>query len=88
MPSKHSSARAGNGRADHAVIAMLKEDHAQLKSAFDEFAKLHKQHDEKACAELARRACEALRAHAELEEQLFYPAARELLDDEDMMEEA
>ena len=88
MPSKHSSARAGNGRADHAVIAMLKEDHAQLKGAFDEFAKLHKQRDEKACAELARRTCAALKAHAELEEQLFYPAARELLDNEDMMEEA
>ena len=82
MPSRH------NGRADHAVIAMLKGDHAELKKAFDAFEKLHKQQDEEACAELARHTCQALKAHAELEEQLFYPAARELLDEDDMMEEA
>jgi hemerythrin-like domain-containing protein len=82
MPSRH------NGRADHAVIAMLKGDHVELKKAFDAFEKLHKQQDEEACAELARHTCQALKAHAELEEQLFYPAARELLDENDMMEEA
>ena len=91
MPSKPTSSRSSkssSNRPDRAVIALLKEDHAEVNKAFKEFEKLHEQQDEAACAELVRETCAALKAHAELEEQLFYPAARELLDDEDLLEEA
>lgn len=76
-------------RTDRAGIALLKEDHAQVKKAFAEFEKLHERGDEEACAAIVHRTCAALKAHSELEEELFYPAVRELLDDaQDILDEA
>jgi len=39
-------------------------------------------------AELAARICAALTVHAQIEEEIFYPAVREAIDDEDLMDEA
>jgi hemerythrin superfamily protein len=35
-----------------------------------------------------RQICNALRAHAEIEEQIFYPAVRDAIEQEDLMDEA
>lgn len=32
--------------------------------------------------------CEALTVHAQIEEEIFYPAAREAIDDDDLLDEA
>ena len=69
------------------AIEMLKEDHEKVKKAFKEFEKLDRE-DTEAAQQLVQTVCEDLKVHTTLEEEIFYPAAREALEDEDIMNEA
>ena len=69
------------------AIEMLKADHDKVKKAFKEFEKLP--HDDKEAArQLVETVCEDLKVHTTLEEELFYPALREAIEDEDLLNEA
>lgn len=57
---------------DHA-IAILKQDHETVKKLFDEFESTH---DLKERQRIAKHAIEELKIHAEIEENIFYPAVR------------
>jgi hypothetical protein len=63
---------------------MLKEDHQRVKQMFDRFERAQSSTKE----ELARTICEELKVHAQLEEELFYPAVRDAIDDDELIEEA
>lgn len=72
------------------AIVLLKSDHADVKKCFKEYDKLAKND---ASAEdksaLANKICQMLTVHAQIEEEIFYPAARELLgEDESLVDEA
>ena len=67
------------------VIALLKADHAEVKKLFADFKNSDDQ-DEK--SEIAERICQMLTVHAACEEELVYPAAREVLDDPTLIPEA
>jgi hemerythrin superfamily protein len=54
---------------------------------FKEFEKLHKKQEE-GKEELVQQICKELTIHTQLEEEIFYPAAREAIDDDDLMNEA
>ena len=69
------------------AIDMLKHDHDRVERAFREFEKMDRQ-DAEACRRLIRLACEELKMHSVLEEEVFYPALREAIGDEDMLNEA
>ena len=69
------------------AISLLTEDHQQVKKMFQQFDKL-KDDEEDEKEELARKICAALTAHAAVEEEIFYPAVRAAIDDEDLMDEA
>ena len=69
------------------AIDLLKQDHERVEKAFKEFEKLDRQ-DAEACRRLIEGVCEALTMHTTLEEEIFYPAVREAIDDEDLMNEA
>jgi len=69
------------------AIELLKEQHDKVKKAFKEFEKLDRE-DNEAQQQLVQRVCEDLKLHTTLEEELFYPAAREAIDDEDILNEA
>jgi molecular chaperone DnaK (HSP70) len=69
------------------AVEILKEQHDKVKKAFKEFEKL-KREDTEAQQQLVQTACEDLKLHTTLEEELFYPALREAIDDEDIMNEA
>lgn len=86
--SGSSSASRSHTKARGEIISMLKDDHKRAKSAFREFEKLDQQGDTEACKALAERTCAELEVHADLEEQLFYPAVREAIHDDDLMNEA
>jgi hemerythrin superfamily protein len=66
------------------VLAMLRADHKKVKALFDDYedATPRKQQD------IAQTAIQELDVHAELEEELIYPAIREGIDDDDLMNEA
>jgi len=70
-----------------AAIEMLKEDHAKVKKAFKEFETLDRE-DAEACRQLVQTVCAELKVHTTLEEEIFYPAVREAIEDEDLMNEA
>jgi hemerythrin superfamily protein len=69
------------------AISLLTEDHQQVKKMFQQFDKL-KDDEEDEKEELARKICAALTAHATIEEEIFYPAVRAAIDDDDLMDEA
>jgi hemerythrin superfamily protein len=69
------------------AIDLLKEDHDKVKKAFKEFEKMDRS-DTATCQELIRTVCEDLRVHTMLEDEIFYPAVREAIEDEDIMNEA
>ena len=69
------------------VTEMLREDHEKVKDLFEEFENAEEE-DEK--LRIVRTALIELEIHATLEEEIFYPAVREHIeeDDEDTMDEA
>ena len=75
-------------RSKNDAIKLLTADHAKVKKMFKEFQKLSKKNDEAGKEELAGQICKELTVHAQLEEEIFYPAAREEIDDDDLMNEA
>jgi hemerythrin superfamily protein len=80
-----------SGRQDTDAIEMLKGDHKAVKALFKKFAALKDDADEGSDEEkvaVVRQICDALTVHAEIEEEIFYPAVREAIDDEDLMDEA
>lgn len=86
--SKSTGTRSKAAGATDAV-ALLKADHKEVQELFDEYDQLVE--DEEASAEerqqLAEQICAMLTVHAQIEEEIFYPAAREAVE-EDLMNEA
>src|SRR5581483_2260963 len=69
------------------AIELLKADHKQVKELFEEFEDAEEASEKE---NIAREAMKELRIHSVIEEEIFYPAARKALgqDDEQMMDEA
>lgn len=72
-----------NGKID--AIAQLEKDHAEVQQYFEQYENLKSDADKKA---LASKICAALKVHAQIEEEIFYPAAREATHDTDLLDEA
>jgi hemerythrin-like domain-containing protein len=70
------------------AIAMLKKDHKEVQDMFRQFEKMAGNGDHGDKAELVSRICNALKAHTELEEEIFYPAVRGAIEDDLLMDEA
>ena len=70
------------------AIALLKQDHRTVSQLFEEFADA----DEEEQSAIAQRVCQLLTVHAQIEEELLYPAAKECFDgdeeNEDLVNEA
>lgn len=69
------------------ILTDLIDDHKRVKKAFRDFKKLDESDDE-ARQQLVTQVLTELQVHAALEEELLYPAAREALDETDMLDEA
>ena len=69
------------------AIDMLKQDHDKVDKAFKEFEKMDRQ-DIESCRQVIKTVCEELKVHTTLEEEIFYPAVRGAIEDEDLMNEA
>jgi hemerythrin superfamily protein len=79
-----SARRRTNGKAMDA-IDLLKADHKEVKGWFKRYEKLH---DDGEKGELAARICNALTVHTQIEEEFFYPEAREETEEDDLLDEA
>jgi hypothetical protein len=69
------------------AIALLKADHKQVKQLFEDFEEAEESKEKES---IAREAMKELRVHSVIEEEIFYPAAREALqaDGEDTLDES
>jgi hemerythrin superfamily protein len=67
------------------ALALLKQDHREVEDYFEEYKDLD---DDDAKAALAEKICTALRVHTQIEEEIFYPAARQATGDDDLLDEA
>lgn len=70
------------------AIGMLKKDHQEVLEMFKKFEKMAEGGDDGDKAELVSQICNALKMHAQLEEEIFYPAVRAAIDEELLMDEA
>ena len=71
--------------ATNDAIALLKADHKEVSDMLEKFETARSTKEK-----LAQQICQALTVHAQIEEEIFYPAAREALGDEgkDLLDEA
>jgi len=69
------------------AIDLLRKDHAEVKKAFKQFEKA-KYKDPQACKDFLASICRDLEMHTTLEEEIFYPAVRGRIKDDDLMNEA
>jgi hemerythrin superfamily protein len=67
------------------ATALLMQDHAEVKAMFRQY---EMEEDKSIKAALATKICVALTAHAQIEEEIFYPAAGEALEDDGLVNEA
>jgi hypothetical protein len=79
-PSATSIALGGES-----AIAALKQDHRRVEGLFSEFEKAT---EDQRKQELVGKICAELNIHTQLEEEIFYPACREAIDDDELMDEA
>jgi len=71
------------------AVDLLDADHIAVKKLFTQFKKLSEAKapgDERKA--IADKICMELTVHAEIEEQIFYPSAREAIDDDALLDEA
>ena len=79
-----NAARASD-TAPSDAIALLESDHREVEGYFEQYEVRKIAEDKKG---LADKICAALRVHAQIEEELFYPAARKATKDNDLLDEA
>ena len=69
------------------AIELLKADHKEVKALFAKFEGLSDRSKVSKKA-VADQICEALTVHTQIEEEIFYPAVRKAIKDDDIMDEA
>jgi hemerythrin superfamily protein len=85
---KSTSTRSSAARTPD-VLKLLTQDHKEVKALFKDYEKLVKaEADENQKQALAEQICQMLTVHAQIEEELLYPAAYEALEEGDLVDEA
>lgn len=69
------------------AIELLKQDHKEVEAMFKSYDNLTDRSKSSKKA-LADQICDALLVHTQIEEEIFYPAVREAIKDDDLMDEA
>ena len=90
MPTRTTEASTSRGRAAKArsgrqsnALTLLKTDHEEVSALFEKYEKGKKRADARRKESLASQICQALTVHAQIEEEIFYPACREEVEGAD-----
>jgi hemerythrin-like domain-containing protein len=89
-PTKNSSSHADQsiGTTPDA-IKLLTADHREVKELFQRYqALVDHEEDDDIKLELAQQICGLLTVHAQIEEEIFYPAAQDAIKEPDLVDEA
>jgi hemerythrin-like domain-containing protein len=65
------------------ALELLKHDHREVDKLFSQYEDIKDGAEDPAKEELVSQICDALTVHAQIEETIFYPAARRALSQED-----
>jgi hemerythrin superfamily protein len=84
-PRGRASAPKGVRSSGADAISLLTADHREVDALFDAYEDANGPVEKKS---LADQICLALKVHTQLEEELFYPPAREKTGDTDLLDEA
>jgi hemerythrin superfamily protein len=79
-----SGRSAGGAPRAMDAIKLLKQDHREVEKLIGEFERARTPKK----AQIAEEICRQLSVHAQIEEEIFYPAARAALKSEDLVDEA
>ena len=85
MATRKGKKKSATRRTATDAISLLKADHRQVEQWFEAFEKTKSDAKKQ---DLAARICQALKVHATIEEEIFYPAFLEATEDKDMHHEA
>ena len=85
--SRSSRAKVDSRTKTDDAIALLTADHDKVRKLFKSFESLTEAKVDKK-VELVAEICAELTVHATIEEEIFYPAAREALEEQDLLDEA
>jgi hypothetical protein len=87
MPNDRKSPPGGSrsSRRTPDALRLLKDDHARVQSMFNQYEKLESDAEKE---DLAATICSEIKLHASMEEQIFYPAVRRAIEDQEIMNEA
>ena len=83
MPRRAASRAPSRSKPD--AIALLKQDHRTVEDLFE---KAEKARDSERKQALVRQICTELMIHATVEEEIFYPACKEQIEEEDVLDES
>jgi len=86
--SSGSSDKSSSTTRGKDAFSLLTADHKLVKSLFKEFDALKEDGDDDQKAALVEQICNELKVHAQIEEEIFYPAVREATEATDLMDEA
>jgi len=71
------------------AVEILKQDHDEVEKLFDQYEDAKDENNAELKAEIVAAVCKALTIHAQIEEELFYPALRRQEEDaSDLVDEA
>jgi len=83
MATKSAGKAAGQD-----AFTLLKSDHKTVKTLFQSFEEMKEDADDEEKAALVQQICDELTVHAQVEEEIFYPALRAAIDAADLLDEA
>ena len=88
-PTKQSARQSNKSAAPTDAVTLLTTDHKEVKKLFESYEALVRADTESSEKQaLALQICATLTVHATIEEEVFYPAAREGLEEQDLLDEA
>jgi hypothetical protein len=82
--SAQQSSKAGNEQ----IIATLAQDHRKILDLFEQFQRIRSGNDSNGKQMLAEILCTELVIHAQVEQEILYPALRRVLDEKKLLDEA
>jgi hemerythrin superfamily protein len=87
---KRKEGEALQASRENDAIDMLSEDHERVSEMFEEYESVKDDEDDDDKVERVQEICLELTIHSSVEEEIFYPAAREALgtDGKDLLDEA
>jgi hemerythrin superfamily protein len=86
MASQHKTAMEETPGQE--AVALLMADHHRVAKLFAQFNALKTEGSDEAKSALVAQICQELTVHTAIEEEIFYPAVRKAIDDDDLMDEA